>query len=288
MARGACDMKGFVAACLAAIPDLKARTLARPVHLFVSYDEEIGCAGARRLIEDIAESGLKPALCVVGEPSGMQPIVAHKSKINLLVRVRGRPGHSSEPDKGVNAVHAAAEAIAYVAAEARRLAKDGPFEEGYDPPHTTIHVGTVQGGTILNIIPERAEFNMEWRTIAADDPDRQVDRLRQFVAANVEPAMHAVHRDTGFTYDVVMRMPGMSLPVTHELTTLVGQLTGANHAGKVSYGTEGGFYQNAGIPTIVCGPGHIAQAHQPDEWIAESELAACDDFIRRLVDRVAT
>ncbi len=286
-ARGACDMKGFVASFLAAVPDFRRRALVRPVHLFISYDEEVGCFGARRLIEDLKQSGLKPTLCVVGEPSGMQPILAHKGKLNVMVQVRGRPGHSSDPAKGVNAVHAAAEAIAYVAAEARRFAKSGPFEDGFDPPHTTIHVGTVKGGTILNIIPERAEFHMEWRNIPADDPARELERMRGFVATTIEPAMHAVHPDTGFTYEVNVKMPGLSLSPDHELTGLIKQLTGSNSTGKVSYGTEGGFYQDAGIATIVCGPGHIGQAHQPDEWIAESELAACDSFIRRLVDHVA-
>lgn len=285
-ARGAADMKGFVAACLAAVPDLKARNLARPVHLFISYDEEVGCHGAKRLIEDLEESGLKPALCIVGEPSGMQPILAHKGKLNLRVDVRGLPGHSSEPGKGVNAIQAAGEAIAYVAAEARRLAQEGPFADGFDPPHTTIHIGTVQGGTILNIIPQRCEFIMEWRTIPGDDPMRHVDRMRQFVKANIEPAMHEVNRNTGFDYDVLITMPGLSLDADHELTSVVKQLTGSNSTGKVSYGTEGGYYQGAGIPTIVCGPGHIAQAHQPDEWIAQEQLDACDTFIRRLADRL--
>ena len=159
-------MKGFVSACLAAVPDVKARNLSRPLHLF-TVDEEVGCQGAQRLIQDLDDSGMKPALCVVGEPSGMQPILAHKGKLNLRVKVRGLTGHSAEPAKGVNAIHAAGEAIAYVVTEARRLAKEGPFEEGFDPPHTTIHVGTVQGGTILNIIPERCEFVMEWRNIPA-------------------------------------------------------------------------------------------------------------------------
>ncbi len=285
-ARGACDMKGFVAACLAAVPSLRARRLCRPLHLFITYDEEVGCFGAQRLIEDLAESGLKPALCIVGEPSGMQPILAHKGKLNLHVRVRGKPGHSSQPAKGVNAVHAAAEAIAYVAAEARRFAADGPFEDGFDPPHTTIHAGTVRGGTILNIIPEQAEFVMEWRNIPADNCQREMDRLRAHVARSIEPAMKAVSPDTGFSYELLIDMPGMSLSPGHELVTLTSQLTGSNSTGKVSYGTEGGFYQNSGIPTIVCGPGHIAQAHQPDEWIAESELAACDAFIRKLADRL--
>jgi acetylornithine deacetylase len=287
-ARGSADMKGYVSACLAAVPDFKAANLARPLHLFISYDEEVGCQGAQRLIQDLDASGLKPALCVVGEPTGMQPILAHKGKLNLRVRVRGLPGHSSAPGKGVNAIHAASELVAYVAAEARRLAREGPFEEGFDPPHTTIHVGTIQGGTILNIIPERCELTMEWRTIPGDDAARHVERMRAFIAAAIEPAMHEVHRNTGFDCEVLTTMPGLSLDPDHPLTAIVKQLTGSNSTGKVSYGTEGGFYQNSGIPTIICGPGHIAQAHQPDEWIAQDQLDACDDFIRRLADRLLT
>jgi acetylornithine deacetylase len=285
-ARGACDMKGFVAACLAAVPDMRARNLARPLHLFISYDEETGCEGAQRLVRDLEESGLKPALCVVGEPSGMKPILAHKSKLNLRVRVRGKPGHSSEPDKGVNAIYAAAQAVTYVAAEARRLAQEGPFEEGFDPPHTTIHVGTIQGGSILNIIPEHAEFIMEWRAIPGDDADRHVERLKAYVATHIEPAMHAVDPATGFRFEVESVMPGMAIAPDHALTLLVKQITGANSAGKVSYGTESGYYQAVDIPTIICGPGHIAQAHQPDEWVAQEQLDTCDAFIRRLAERL--
>src|SRR5579863_614657 len=275
-ARGAADMKGFVAACLAAVPEMQARPLAKPLHLFISYDEEVGCDGAQRLIVDLDESGLKPALCVVGEPSGMKPILAHKGKLNLRVKVRGKPGHSSEPGKGVNAIFAAAQAVSYVADEARRFAQEGPFEDGFDPPHTTIHVGTIQGGSILNIIPEHAEFIMEWRPIPSDNGMREVERLKAYVAAHIEPAMHAVDPATGFSFEVRNTMPGMAIPPDHELTALVKQITGANSAGKVSYGTEGGYYQAAEIPTIICGPGDIAQAHQPDEWVAQEQLDACD------------
>ena len=285
-ARGAADMKGFVAACLAAVPDMRARGLVRPLHLFISYDEETGCEGAQRLVRDLAESGLKPAFCVVGEPSGMKPILAHKGKLNLRVRVRGKPGHSSEPDKGVNAIFAAAQAVVHVAAEARRRAQEGPFEEGFDPPHTTIHVGTIHGGSILNIIPEHAEFVMEWRTIPGDAAHRDVERLKAHVAAHIEPAMHAVDPNTGFSFEVLNVMPDMAIAPDHALTLLVKQITGANSAGKVSYGTEGGYYQAADIPTIICGPGHIAQAHQPDEWVAQDQLDACDAFIRRLAERL--
>ncbi len=287
-ARGACDMKGFVAACLAAVPDFQAKPLQRPLHLFISYDEETDFGGAERLVEDLQESGLKPALCVVGEPSGMKPIHAHKGRLSLNVRVRGRPGHSSDPAKGANAVQAAGEAIAWVAAEARRLAKAGPFDEAFDPPHTTIHVGTMQGGSILNIIPEQAEFSMEWRTVPGDDPERQLERMQAFIAATIVPAMHAVHPSTGFSYEIINLMPRLALDPNHELVTVVKQLTGSNSAGTVSYGTEGGYYQNAGIPTIICGPGYIAQAHQPDEFVAQSQLDACDAFIRRLADRLLT
>ena len=286
--RGACDMKGFVAACLAAVPDLKARALLRPVHLFITFDEETTMDGARRLVADLHESGLRPSLCVVGEPSLMQPILAHKGRLAMKVSVRGKPGHSSEPFRGVNAVQAAAEAIAFVAAEARRFGLEGPFEAGFDPPHTTAHVGTVQGGTILNIIPERCEFVMEWRAIPGQDPHALAARLRAHVAEQIEPAMHAVDPSTGFTFEVVGDIPGMGLPEAHDLTGLVKQLTGFNSTGKVSYGTEGGIYEAAGIPSIVCGPGAIQQAHQPDEWIALSQLDACDSFIRRLADRLMT
>ena len=284
--RGSADMKGFVASCLAAVPDLKAMPLARPVHLFITFDEETTMEGARVLMSDLADGALRPALCVVGEPSLMQPILAHKGRVALKVRVRGKAGHSSEPGRGVNAVFAAAEAIAHVAAEARRLAAEGPFEDGFDPPHTTTHVGTVEGGAILNIIPEHAEFIMEWRVIPGHDPYAEVARLKAHIAAAIEPAMHAVDPDTGFSYEIVGDIPGMGLDADHALASLVKQITGANHAGKVSYGTEGGIFEAAGIACIVCGPGNIQQAHTPDEWIAQSQLDSCDRFIRSLASRL--
>ncbi len=285
-ARGSCDMKGFVAACLSALPDLQARPLLRPLHLFITYDEELDCAGAKRLIQDLDQSGLRPELCLVGEPTGMKPVLAHKGKLDVNVLVRGLPGHSSEPAKGVNAVQAAAEAIGWIAREACRLPLEGPFQDGFDPNYTTIHTGTVHGGSILNIIPEHAAFSMEWRFIPGDDPQRHFNRMRGWIAETIEPAMRAVHPGCGFAYQVALEMPGMALPEDHPLATVVRQVAGSNSTGKVSYGTEGGFYEAAGIPTIICGPGHIAQAHQPDEWVAESELDACDGFIRRLVDRL--
>jgi acetylornithine deacetylase len=286
-ARGAADMKGFVAAALAAVPALVARQLARPLHLFITFDEETDMSGARRLIEDIAESGLRPSLCIVGEPSLMQPILGHKGRLAARVTATGRAGHSSVPGQGVNAIYAAAEAIAWIAGEARRIEKEGPFAEGFDPPHTTVHVGTVEGGTALNIIPTHTSFTMECRPVPGDDPHAFLARLRDHIATRIEPWMKSVDPTCGFDISVMNEVPGMSLGADHPLATLVKQLTGSNSTGKVSYATEGGLYEEAEIATIICGPGSIAQAHQADEWVAQSQLDACDAFIARLADRLA-
>ncbi len=282
LARGAVDMKGFVASCLAAVPDLKAAPLLRPVHLLISYDEEVDCAGAHRLVADMQEGRLRPALCVVGEPSGMKPITAHKGRLSVRVSVRGRAGHSSQPARGVNAIHAAAEAIAWIAAEARRLAAEGRREAGFEPPHSTIHVGLIEGGAILNIIPERTVFEMEWRTIPGDDAAAELQRLQGYASRTIESWMHQVDPGTGFSFEPLNLLPPLSLDPQHPLLGLVKQACGANQHGKVSYGTEAGIFQDAGIASIVCGPGDIAQAHQADEWIARDQLDACDAFIRRL------
>ena len=286
VARGAADMKGFVACMLAAVPRLKAMRLARPVHLFVTHDEETTMEGARRLVAEL-DAVPRPACCVVGEPTLLQPVLAHKGKLSLRVLVRGKPGHSSEPGKGVNAVQAAGEAVAWVADEARNRVRIGPFDTRFDPPYTTIHVGTIAGGTILNIIPEHAEFTMEWRGIPADDVEAEFARLRAHVAAAIEPAMRAVDPACGFSYEVIDTIPGLALPERDPLVAMVQQASGSNSVGAVSYGTEGGLYEQADIPTIVCGPGAIAQAHQPDEWIAASQLLACDAFIDRLAERLS-
>jgi acetylornithine deacetylase len=287
IARGTADMKGFVACALAAVPHFQAAGLRRPIHLFITYNEEVDCAGARRLVRDLAENGQKPALCIVGEPSSMQPILGHKGRLAVAFRVRGRAGHSSQPARGVNAVFAAAEAVTWVAREQRRVAAEGPFAQGFDPPHTTVHVGTLAGGTILNIIPESARFHMEWRVVPGDDPHAALARLQTYLAQEIEPAMHAVDASTGFEVAEMDWLPSLSLDPDHELAQLVRQLTGANSTGYVSYGTEAGLYEEAGIPSIVCGPGDIAQAHTPDEWIAAAQLAACDAFLQRLAAKHA-
>ena len=193
-------MKGFVASCLAAVPDLVAMRLpAADPPLFISYDEEVDASGARRLVEEIGSEGWKPDLCIVGEPTGMAPVVAHKGKLVARGSVRGLSGHSSQPALGVNAVQAAARAVAWAASLADRHAERGPFDGGFDPPHTTVHVGAVWGGTTVNIIPADAGFVMEWRTIPGDDATAELDEMRRHVAAAIEPAMTAVDPDAGVT-----------------------------------------------------------------------------------------
>jgi acetylornithine deacetylase len=285
--RGACDMKGFVAAVLAAVPDIQARKPTRPVHLLLTYDEEVGYHGARRLVADFEESGLRPAACVVGEPSGMLPILAQKGRVIARVGVRGHAAHSSAAHHGVNAVHAAAEAIAFLTAASRHGASNGPTEAGFDPPYSTLQVSNLTCGGLPNTVPDWAGFDVEWRNIPADDPLQALACFRAHVAAAVEPQMREHRADAGFEYEVMLELAAVSMSPDHELARAVCDITGTPVGGKVSYCSEGSLFQPAGIACMVCGPGDVAQVHQPDEWIAESQLAICDDFLRRLVDRVA-
>jgi acetylornithine deacetylase len=285
--RGACDMKGFVAAVLAAVPDIKARKLSRPVHLLLTYDEEVGYHGARRLIEDLEESGLMPGACVVGEASGMKPILAQKGRLIARAGVRGHAAHSSEAHRGVNAVHAAAEAIAFLASVSNRHVRTGPTEAGFDPPYTTLQVSNFTCGGLPNTLPDRASFDVEWRNIPADDPVRELAGFQAHVASAIEPRMHELRAGTGFEYEVLLDLAALSMPAEHDLARAACDITGAPAGGKVSYCSEGSLFQPAGIACMVCGPGELAQVHKPDEWIEESQLAICDDFLRRLVDRMA-
>jgi acetylornithine deacetylase len=285
--RGTTDMKGFVATFLAMAPEFMAAPLAKPIHFCISFDEEIGLKGVPHAIADIAARLPLPEACIVGEPSGMKPVLAHKGKLALTADVRGVPGHSSDTERGANALEAAAEAVAYLKAEARRFRDHGPYDARFDPAFTSVHTGVFRSGTVLNMIPEHATFTMEWRFLPGTDIDAEYARLRRHCETAIEPELKHVDARCGFTWSEYSRMPGMGLAPDHALATLVKQLAGSNDAGAVSYGTEGGLFEAAGIPTLVCGPGHIQQAHQPDEFIAESELAACEKFLRALKDRLS-
>lgn len=282
--RGACDMKGFVATMLAMVPEFQAAPLKEPVHLCISFDEEIGCQGVGYMIDDILKRPVKPRICIVGEPSQMKPVIAHKGKLSLIATVAGLPGHSSMTNRCVNALEAAAEAVAFLKSTARRFRDQGPYDAGFDPPYTSVHTGVFQSGSALNVVPHEARFIFEWRYLPGTDVEALFAEVRAHCERAIEPEMKAVSPEAGFSWARYARIPALGLPEKHALTDMVKALTGSNSTGKVSYGTEGGLFQEAGIPTIVCGPGAIAQAHQPDEFIAESEIAACERFLRRLVE----
>ncbi len=285
--RGAVDMKGFLACALAAVPDFLARDLRRPVHLCLSFDEETSFAGAPLLVAALGRDAPPPALCIVGEPTGMAPVVAHKGYTSWNVEVDGLTGHSSLTHRTANALQAAAEAVAWLAAEARRFAREGRRADGFDPPWTTVHTGMFQAGTILNIVPDLARFAFEVRSVPGDEAEAVLERLRAHLAREIEPALRAVAPGAGFRFERRCHAPSLDLPEGHELATLVRRLTGRNGVGRVPYGTEAGVFEQAGIPAIVCGPGDVAQAHQPEEWIAAEQMAACDGFLRRLADGLA-
>ncbi|MEM6624551.1 MAG: acetylornithine deacetylase [Pseudomonadota bacterium] len=282
--RGACDMKGYLACVLAAVPQMAAANLARPLHLAFSYDEEVGCTGVRPMLHQMADWPVQPAGCFVGEPTSMQVVTGHKHKISKRVVVRGRTGHSSLAPLAVNAAEYAARLITYVSDLGRDLAENGPSDALYDVGHTTAHVGRMTGGTQLNIVPHHAEFDFEFRAVPGDDPVELVAGVRA-EADRLQARMQAIDPETGIDFYDYSHIAGLDTAPDAPITGLAKRLAGRNDHAKVAYTTEGGlFTEIAGIPTVVCGPGSIEQAHKADEFIALSELDKCDRFLANLLD----
>jgi acetylornithine deacetylase len=271
---------------LALLPNITARLLRTPIHLAFSYDEEVGCRGARRLVAAIAERPDRPRLCIVGEPTMMQPVTGHKGKRSFRCRVHGFECHSALTHLGVNAIEAAAEMVAWLKTMARRKREHGPFDPDYAPPYTTIQTGVIHGGTALNIVPKECSFDFEFRLLPGDDPAAGIAELRAFAEERLLPEMRAVRSEAEIAFEELSAFPGLDTPDDAEITQLVASLTGANGTGKVAFGTEGGLFQHAGIATVVCGPGSIDQAHKPDEFIDLDQIAECEKFIGRLFDSV--
>ena len=285
--RGTADMKAFIAIALAYAPEMLERGLKTPIHLAFSYDEEVGHLGAKRLVEIIREMPVRPAMCIVGEPTGMDVIVAHKGKRKMRVHVRGLEAHSSLAPKAVNAIEYAAELIAYIKGVARRIEKEGPFDEKFDLTHSTIQVGLIKGGVQLNIVPNSCTFDLELRHLPDDDPVPRLDEIKAYAKETLEPMMQAIDPETGFTFEDIGTNYSLNIDPGEDIVALVKRLTGRNDHGKVAFGTEAGlFMERAGIPTVVCGPGHIAQAHKPDEFIALEQIAKGEDFMSQLTDYV--
>ena len=283
--RGVTDMKSFSATGLAFVPEFLRRGLARPVHFALSYDEEIGCVGVRRLIADIVDRGIKPLGCIVGEPTGMALVVAHKGKKSWRCRVRGHEAHSSLTPHGVNAVQIACEIVTYLTNAARAFRDQGGHDDAYDVPYTTVHTGVIRGGTALNIVPRDCAFEFEIRHLPFDDPDAFLADVTSF-AQRFLPSMREIAADTHIEFDVLSASPGFDTHGESDIASLGAACSQSDDHGKVSFGTEASLFHNAAIPAIICGPGHIAQAHQPNEWVALDQLARCEAFMRRLADRV--
>jgi acetylornithine deacetylase len=283
--RGTSDMKSFIAICLALAPDFAARKLTMPIHFAFSYDEEIGCVGVRRLIDDLASLPVRPKLCIVGEPTEMKVIVGHKGKKNVRCHVHGKECHSALNHKGVNAIEVAAEMVTFLRAMQRRIRLQGPFDHGYDPPYTTVHTGVIKGGTALNIVPAECSFEFEFRNLPEHDPEALMAELRGF-AQDLVPEMLDIDPATGIMFEEYNTTAGLLTRDDDEAAVLARQLSGGNDTAKVSFTTEAGLFHDAGIPTVVCGPGSIAQAHKPDEFIELEQVALGEAFVRRLMDRM--
>ena len=272
-------MKGFLAATLAAVPMLAGLRLARPIHLAFSYDEEVGCRGVPHLIARLAELCAKPLGVIVGEPSGLRAVRGHKGKAAARVIIKGRSGHSSRPDLGLNAIHAMADALNAAVSEAERLTR-GPFNSAFEPAYSSLQAGVIAGGQSVNIIPGTCTLDLEARAIPGVDPAS--------LLAPIRARAEALATD-GFTVEwtPMSAYPALSLPQDAALAGLLRELTGEVPLAAVSFGTEAGLYQAAGIDAIICGPGNIDRAHKPDEYILASELATCQRLIEALGARCA-
>lgn len=281
-ARGSADMKSFVGVILSRLEQLTAAKLREPVHLAFSYDEEVGCVGAIDLVKAITASELAPRGCVVGEPSSMRVIRGHKSMNVFRVDFHGVAAHSSLTPEGVNAIAYASEFVAFVHAVAAEFRTEGPFDEAYVVPYTTVTANTFTGGIAVNTIPAEASVQFEFRSLGSVDRQALIARFRA-EADRLGRAMAAENADAGVDFAIEAEAPGCETPHDAAIVSLAANWGGIATDDKVTYGTEAGLFSEAGIPTVVCGPGDIAQAHAPDEFIELEQIAACESFIDALI-----
>lgn len=287
--RGTSDMKGFIACCLAHIPDMMKASLSEPIHLAFSYDEEIGCIGVKSVIDHIAVLGNRPRLAIVGEPTRLSVVDAHKGIRSFFTHVTGFEAHSSATHVGVNAVKVAAGLISYLSTIEDRLIELGDPSGRFDPPYTSLSVGPIEGGTAQNIIPRECRFSWEYRCLPSQDEDEIIDEFNAYVASEVLPAMAArAPGQAKITTTERSYVPQLQPEAGSAAEVLALMLAGKNDTAAVSYGTEAGHFQNIDVPTVVCGPGDIHEAHTANEFIEISELDACCKFMGRLIEALET
>jgi acetylornithine deacetylase len=284
--RGTTDMKGFVASALAAALMAARRPLATPLHLALSHDEEVGCLGVVSMIDMLAHAPHLPAMCIVGEPTGMQVATGHKGKIALRATCTGREGHSALAPMALNALHLGADFLGALRRLQDEVAASGLRDGDYDVPYTTLHVGKMQGGVQVNIVPNSCTLDFEIRNLAGDDPQALIDRLR-VEADRITAPLKAAFPEAAISIDRLWDYPGLGTPSSAPVVQFVKSLTGANGTMKVAFGTEGGLFSTRlGIPTVICGPGSMAQGHKPDEWVSVGQIARCDAMLAALLDRL--
>jgi acetylornithine deacetylase len=279
--RGSADMKGFIGVVVAQAQALLEDDLPEAVHLAFSYDEEVGGFGVRRLIADLRDAGVAPRLCLVGEPTEMIPAVAHKGVYRWRCCVRGKAAHSSLTPLAVNAVEAGARLAAHIAGMADRWRDQGPYDRRFDVAYTTAAVCRFEGGIADNVVPQECRIHYEFRNLPGTDADAMQRAVRDH-AQTLEPAMKAVEPSAGFTFESFAEMPAFRAADDDPAVRLARQLARTEATTLVAFGTEAGLFQRAGIPTVVCGPGSIAQAHQPDEYLSLAQLAACEAYVAGL------
>jgi acetylornithine deacetylase len=282
--RGTADMKSFIAIALALVPEFKARALKRPIHLALSFDEEVGCFGAPRLIEALPRGIGRPGLVIVGEPTNMEVANAHKGCHVFATSVTGLEAHSSAPQRGVNAIVAASEIIQFIAGLAGEARAASRPASGFEPPYTSFNIGTISGGTAMNIIARECEFTWEFRPLPGEDSAAIRARIDAFVASDLLPRLRQVHPGADVTTRALASVPGLAPEAGSPAEELARQLTGANQSTVVAYGTEAGLFQDAGIPAVICGPGSMEQGHKPNEFITLAQIEAGTEFQRRLAD----
>ncbi|MFL9868976.1 acetylornithine deacetylase [Paraburkholderia fungorum] len=287
--RGACDMKAFIGVVLAQAQRFGAARLREPLHVALSYDEEVGCLGVPGLIAAMKDAGLTPSGCIVGEPTDMRVIAAHKGGRIYRCHVRGCAAHSSLTPKGLNAIEYASRIISRIQDLAEEEEAHGERVDGFDVPFSTISTNTIEGGNGRNIIPADCEFFFEYRFLPGVSPERFIDALKHYVDGTVLPKMRARNRLADVSFECVGNIPALDASEADEIHRLAMALIGDVHGrgGKVAYGTEASFFQNAGVPAIVCGPGSIDQAHKADEYVSLDQLYQCERFIGRLIERVS-
>jgi len=282
--RGAADMKSFIGVALALAPEFAALALKRPLHFALSFDEEVGCIGVRRLLDDLKTAGISPALAIIGEPTEMRVVAAHKAGAVIETLARGREGHSSAPARGANAVMMAGEFVASLAALGNALMADR--DEHFEPPYTTIQANMISGGTAVNVLAREARVTWEYRALPDRDTDAIVERAKA-QAEEILPRYRAGAPEAAFETRIKAAYPGLKRDLRSPAVQLASALSGSNDVHAVSYGTEAGLFQAAGIPAVVCGPGSIAQAHRADEFVALDQLDACAAFLRRVAQKAA-